>query len=100
MKFGGVLRPADVYNVDDTGLFFKATAVKGIGFNGVTSYGRKSAKDRVTLLIGGSAMRDMLPIMMIGKSTKPRELKGKIDKLPVQYKNFHKAWMTTPLFEE
>ena len=92
--------PANVFNCDETGLYFRATGTRGLGFKGERSYGRKVAKDRVTLLVAGNALGDMLPLMMIGKNKEPRALKGKIGKLPLTYAQSHKAWMTTPLFTE
>lgn len=90
--------PKDVYNADETGLFFNCLPDRTLALKGESCHGGKSAKDRITVLLccnsDGSDKR--IPIV-IGKAAKPRCFKN-IKKLPVQYYANGKAWMTTDIF--
>ena len=90
----------DVYNCDETGLYFKALPDGTICFKDDTLFGGKKAKERVTVLLNvntdGSDKRKPL---VIGKSAKPRCFKG-VKSLPVTYKANKNAWTTAQTFEE
>ncbi|UYV63432.1 hypothetical protein LAZ67_2004058 [Cordylochernes scorpioides] len=64
--------------------------------------GFKAAKDRVTLLLCSNASGDrMLKPLLVNRSLKPRELKGKdLNTLPVHWMANKKAWVTTAIFTE
>ena len=72
-----------VYNLDETGLFWKTgkgkSYVLGIEAANKDLRGIKMSKDRVTLLVGGSMAGEKLPLLVIGKSKKPRCFNGVID---------------------
>lgn len=103
--------PDDVFNADETGLFWKLLPNKTLAFKGwfilffysdlfltgerCTS-GKKS-KERITVLVGSNMSgTEKLPLLVIGKSAKPRCFKNK--EPPVQYKANQKAWMTGKFF--
>lgn len=97
----------DVFNADETGLFWRLMPNKTLAFKGkicrVFSFypwilgekcsGGKKSKERVTVLIGANASgTEKLPLFMIGKSAKPRAFKNA--RLPFKYAANKKAWMT------
>ena len=65
--------PADIFNADETGLFFRAFKDKGYCLSNGELSGGKTAKERITFLLcanlNGSGK---LPLLVIGKSCKPR----------------------------
>lgn len=92
--------PQDIYNVDETGLFWKAMPTRTLAFKGEKCSGGKQAKQRITVLVGGSMAGEKLPLLVIGKSAKPRCFKNK--RLPTSLSYFanKKAWMVSSLFED
>lgn len=90
----------DVFNADETGLFFKCTPDKTMHVKGEACHGGKRSKERITLLfcanMNGS---EKLKPFMIGKSKNPRCFAG-IKSFPLDYEANHKAWMTSKLFED
>lgn len=92
--------PDNIYNADETGLFFKALPDKTAVFKGDECHGGKQSKDRVTLLLAANMSgTDKLTPLMIGKSKSPRCFKG-TKSFPLQYKANKKAWMTSELFAD
>lgn len=91
--------PKDIFNVDETGLFFKCTPNKTLAFKDEKCHGGKLSKERLTLLVGANMDgTEKLPLLMIGKSANPRCFKN-VKSKPVEYVNSPRAWMTGPLFE-
>ncbi|XP_031340904.1 tigger transposable element-derived protein 4-like [Photinus pyralis] len=90
----------DVFNADETGLFFKLTPDKTLKFRGEKCVGGKLSKERITVLVcanmSGTEKRKLL---VIGKSQNPRCFKN-VRSLPVDYRANSKAWMTSELFIE
>ena len=91
--------PENIFNADETGLFYKLQPDKTLAFKGQKCSGGKKAKDRLTVLVGASMMGEKLPLIVIGKSKSPRCFKG-IRSLPLDYTANTKAWMTGDLFED
>lgn len=99
----GGYTPDQVWNADETGLFWKrmpnrtyvAKSQKAVG-------GFKVAKDRVTLLFCSNASGDrMLKPLLVNRALKPRSMKGQdFNKLPVHWMANKKAWVTTVIFTE
>ena len=90
--------PSNIYNCDETGLFWHMLPEKSLGFIGEKRSDRKQPKTRMTLLAGSNMDgSDMMPPLAIGKSAKPRAFKG-VRKLPVQYLSNRKAWMRSDIF--
>lgn len=48
------LEPKNIFNVDETGLFYKCTPNKTLAFKGERCSGGKLSKERATLLIGAN----------------------------------------------
>ncbi len=61
--------------------------------------GTKNNKESVTVSVGGSMSGEKLPLLVIGKSKKPRNFKG-VKKLPVLYEDQENAWMNDALFKK
>lgn len=93
-------KPCDIYNADETGLFWKALPDRTLHIRGQKCSGGKCSKERLTVLVAcnmdGS---DKLPLFVIGKSKKPRCFKN-VKTLPLQYDANKTAWMTELIFTE
>lgn len=90
----------DIFNVDETGLFYKCTPDKTLTLKNERCSGGKLSKERVTLLVGANMDgSEKLPLLMIGKSANPRCFKN-VKSKPLQYEANRKAWMTSELFEK
>ena len=93
-------QPKNIFNVDETGLFFKCLPNKTFSFKNEKCSGGKNSKERLTILIGSNMDgSEKLPLLMIGKAAKPRCFKS-ARSLPVTYEANKKAWMTAALFEK
>ena len=98
----GSYSPEQIFNVDETGLFWKKMPERSyIHKEDKTRPGFKAFKDRVTLLLGGNVAGFKLKPFFIYRSENPRALK-QVNKntLPVFYRANKKAWMTQALFED
>lgn len=90
----------DVFNADESGLFFKCLPDKTLTFKNQKCHGGKNSKQRVTLMLAANMDgSEKLKILLIGKIVKPRCFRG-IKWLPVEYKANSKAWLTGQLLEE
>ena len=91
---------ADIFNADETALFYKLLPERSLVFKNETCSGGKRAKQRLTILLAANMSgTEKLPLLVIGNSQKPRCFKG-IKSLPVIYKANRKAWITSEIFEE
>ena len=92
---------ADIYNADETGLYFRALPSRSMVIKGDPRKGIKTSKDRITVLLACSAAGEKLTPLVIGKAANPRCFRG-VDKalIPVTYRSNRKAWMTGVLFSE
>lgn len=103
MIAAGNYSPQQIYNADETGLNFKALPSKSLAAKEEKNApGFKISKERLTVLAcSNAAGNHKLPLMVIGKSAKPRAFKNlNVNSLPVSYRNSKKAWMTSQLFKE
>ncbi|XP_039755819.1 tigger transposable element-derived protein 4-like [Pararge aegeria] len=90
----------DIFNADETGLFFKLTPDKTLKFKGEKCVGGKLSKERITVLVAANMSgTEKRKLLVIGKSKNPRCFKN-IKQLPVTYKANKSAWMTSQIFEE
>lgn len=99
---GGYL-PQQIFNVDETGLFWKRMPTRTyISMEEKSIPGFKMAKDRMTLLLGGNSSGDFkVKPMLVYHSENPRALKGlSKHRLPVIWKANKKAWVTQKIFLE
>ena len=88
--------PENIYNVDETALFYKLRPDRTLAFKGEKCSGSKKQKDRLTVLVGASKK---LPLLVIGKSKSPRCFTG-IRSLPLDYISNAKAWMMGNFFQK
>ncbi|GFS50827.1 tigger transposable element-derived protein 6 [Trichonephila clavipes] len=92
--------PRNIFNTDETGLFFKCLPEKTFTFKKEKCHGGKHSKESLTILLAvnmdGS---EKITPLVIRKSAKPRCFKG-INSFPTKYRSNKKAWITTELFNE
>jgi len=90
---------ADIYNADETGLFFRLTPSSTLATGPVR--GKKRSKDRLTVLCCTNADgTDMRKLLVIGKAKKPRCFGAWSPNDIVTYCSNAKAWMTGSIFME
>ena len=87
----------DIFNVDDTGLFWKMTPDKTLSFRGDLCKGGKRSKERLIVLVAASALGERFPLLVIGKSKRPHCFRGVLN-LPVEYNANRSA--TSEMFEK
>ncbi|VVC37159.1 DDE superfamily endonuclease domain,Homeobox domain-like,HTH CenpB-type DNA-binding domain [Cinara cedri] len=92
----------DIYNADETGLYYRATPDGSLCFKHELIAGSKKAMERITVLccvnVSGT---DKKKLLVIGKSKKPRCFQQiSLQKLPVEYHSNKNAWMTSAIFIE
>jgi hypothetical protein len=93
--------PDNVYNADETGLYWKKMPTKSlVSKNEQSAPGFKASKSRITAMVCANITGShKLPLLVIGKSKNPRCFKG-IKTLPVTYKNQTNSWMSSDIFVE
>jgi hypothetical protein len=91
--------PENVYNADETALYFRALSEHTYLFQKESTKGCKISKERVTVLCCVSMTGSKRKLLVIGKSKKPRCFKN-VKSLPVDYYGNKTAWMTAVIFEE
>lgn len=90
--------PRNIFNCDETGLFYQLLPENSLAFVGEKLKGNKQSKVRVTVLVGSNMDgSEKMPLFVIGKSKNPRALKNV--KIPVRYTANKKAWMRSDIFE-
>ena len=92
--------PDDIWNMDESGVFWQALPESGSGQKGKQSKGGKKSKQRVTVAFFVTAAGNKEKPIFIWKSETPRCLK-QFDKsvLPVSYFSQSKAGMTGQIME-
>nr|XP_053629141.1 TBC1 domain family member 4-like [Cherax quadricarinatus] len=90
------LSPEQVYNADETALYWKCTPRRTLTTEDAESpTGYKASKDRVTVLASSNAAgTHRCKLLVIGKSLRPRTFKG-MTQFPVIYRANKKGWITT-----
>lgn len=93
--------PKDIFNADETGLFFRALPHRSLVAKGDQCKGGKEAKERISILFCVSQLGEKVKPFVIGKAENPRCFRGvRKSDLPVYWRSNKKAWMTTALFED
>ncbi|XP_014366598.2 jerky protein homolog-like [Papilio machaon] len=94
------LCPEQIYNADESGLFWKVLPDKTLASSAETSApGSKVSKERITFMpCANSTGNHKLPLLVVGKAKKPRSF-GSV-KLPVHYEGQRRAWVTRDIFLE
>lgn len=91
--------PANVFNADETGLYFKALPSTTYCTKGSQSKGWKSEKSRLTILFVCNSSGDYKKLFIVGKTKKPRCFKNK--NIPIQQYFANKnAWMTGCIWDQ
>ena len=92
--------PDDIYNADETGMFYRLLPDKTLEYKKVDCHGGKKSKERLTAMVcANMSGNDKLPLLIIGKSANPRCFKNK-KTLPTTYTSNKKAWMTSEIFTD
>ena len=93
--------PKDIFNMDETGYFYRSLPDKTLEVKARECKGGKLAKDRITIALTCSWAGEKLPPLVIGKPKTPRCFRNTdLTKLNSTYSASKKAWMTNPLFNE
>ena len=88
----------DIFNSDETGLFFKCEPSKSMHLKGDQCHGGKRSKERITVLLGcNQDGSEKLKPVVIGKFKNPHCFKN-VKSLPVDYEANNRAWMNSELF--
>jgi hypothetical protein len=78
--------PQDIFNMDETALFYNAQPKRTLDIKGERCHGGKAYKDRVTMLLCCNAdCSEKLRPLVVGKFEKPRCMKG-VKHYPCNYK--------------
>lgn len=95
----GRYKPEQVFNMDETGLFWKRMPSRTfIMKDEARAPGFKAQKDRITLIMCGNAAGHLIKPGLIYKAKNPRALKNKNKNvLPVYWMHNKKAWITKVL---
>lgn len=89
----------DVYNCDESALFFRTPPGKALSAGPV--HGTKSYKDHVTVMFCCNATgTDKRKLLVIGKAKQPRCFKNFNVQLYVDYVNWRKGWVNSCLFKD
>ena len=90
--------PRDIYNADETGIYFRVVPHGFLCFSTDKLSGRKKAKERVTVLVCANMDgSDKWPLLIIGKSNQARCFR-RVPTLPTPYTSSSNAWMTSSIF--
>ena len=88
-----------IYNANEFDLLHRAQPNKSLYLKNETFVGGKHSKLCLTGLTAANAVREILPLFVIGKSKNPRCFKY-IKHLPCRYRSQKKSWMDSILFGE
>ena len=93
--------PKNIWNMDETGCFWRALPEHGFGRKGSQCKGGKKAKQRFTIALFVNAVGGKEPAIIIWKSEKPRCFKSiNVSQLPVKYFSQRKAWMDGEIMDK
>ena len=87
-----------IYNADESGLFYRAQPNKSLHLKNENCVGGKHSKLRLTGLTAANAVGEKLPLFVIGKSKKPRCFKH-VKHLHYRHRSQKKSWTDSILFE-
>ena len=91
----------DIWNVDETGIFFRSVPTKSWIKNGETPHGTKAQtmKEHFTALLACSVTGEKEKLWIIGQNKHPHSMPKPAPRLFV-YRSNQKAWVTTEIFVE
>jgi len=84
MVFIAEFLPSDMFNADETCLYYKALIENTYILTNDRAKGTKTCKERMALMCCASMMGEKKKLLDVGKSKKPRYFKG-VKALPVDY---------------
>lgn len=92
--------PEDIWNLDETGIVYRALPDRTLVVKGSDCAGGKQAKERLTAALACSMAGEFYTPLVIGKSAKPHCFRNlnPATQLPVKWAFNKKAWMTTEIF--
>ncbi|XP_067620077.1 uncharacterized protein [Eurosta solidaginis] len=91
----------NIYNADETGLFFRALPDKTFALKGEECTGGKLAKDRLTILHCVNVAGEKERLFVIGKSARHRAFRNiNLNNLPATWRSNKKAWMASDLMTD
>ena len=91
----------NIFNCDETGLFFRTLPSKTMAFKGENCAGGKISKERLTVLLCVNMIGEFEKPLIIGKAAKPRCFKGiDLSKLNVEWYANKRSWMTRAIMTE
>ena len=95
-------RPNEVYNADETGLYYRATPDGSLCYCHEKLSGSKKAMERITVpCCSNPTGTEKCKLLVIGKSLRPRCFKNvNVNNLRVTYRANKKAWMTSQILTE
>ena len=90
----------DIYNMDESGMFYRALPDKTHKERNTECKGGKKSKERITAMFCVNMDGEFEKTLVIGKSKNPRCFKS-IDTrtLPVEWEHNKKAWMTSGIYQ-
>ena len=89
----------NIFDADESGLFYKALPSKSLHFQGKCWSGGKDSKKQLTEMAAFNALGEKILMFLMGKSASPRCFK-RICNLSCRYRSQKEAWMDGTLFEE
>ena len=91
----------DIWNCDETGIFFQSVPNKSFVKNGKVPHGTKAQTltERFTILLCCNTLGEKEKIWIIGKSKLPTSMSKPIPKA-FNYRNNQQVWMTSDIFME
>lgn len=97
----GSYEPVNIFNVDETGLFYRALPNKTSSLKEEACAEGEMAKERLTVMLCASMCGEKVKPLVVGKASKPRCFKNvDVTKFGVDWKVNEKAWMTSSLMTE
>ena len=83
--------PENIFNADETGLFYRLHSDKTLEFKGVDCHGGKQSKERLIVMVCANMTgSEKLKLFVVGKSRKPHCFKN-VKTLPTDYTANKKA---------
>lgn len=94
-------KPRDIFNADESGLYFRALPDKTLTFRAEKCVGGKMAKERLTIMLCANMIGEKEKLLVIGKAARPRAMKNiAVNSLPVTWAFNKKAWMTRAIMTD
>ncbi|GBM90303.1 Tigger transposable element-derived protein 6 [Araneus ventricosus] len=93
-------KPENIFNADETALFFQCLPQKTLTFKKENCFGGKQSKARLSAILGANMTgHQKSKPLAIGRNKNPRCLKG-AKSLEVDYDFNKKSWMTSEICEK